>query len=160
VCCLINNRYYAKVFSTIQITTLAFNGSIHHFANYYLFSYQDFVLSFDESIWQYIGRNWFRFRLVPYAGGVDNKSPLIFMIYGFSDFLFSVNYWFPRLLAIVCQSIGIYFVYRITKHVAGKQSGMLAVTLYGLSLLWKSTDGKIVSLTQTYEITFLITFYH
>jgi hypothetical protein len=44
-----------------------------------------FVLSFDEAIWHYIGRNWFRFNLVPYAGGVDNKSPLIFAIFGLSD---------------------------------------------------------------------------
>jgi len=114
------------------------------------------VLSFDESIWQYIGRNWFRHGLVPYAGGIDNKTPLIYMIYGISDFLFGVNYWFPRLIAIACQTTGIYFVYRITKHVAGKQAGILAVTIYGLSLLWRNTNGKMVSLTQTYEITFLI----
>ena len=114
------------------------------------------ILSFDESIWQYIGRNWFRHGLVPYTGGVDNKSPLIYMIYGISDLLFGVNYWFPRLIGIACQTTGIYFVYRITKHVAGKQAGMLAVTIYGLSLLWRNTNGKMVSLTQAYEITFLI----
>src|SRR5450631_2222031 len=114
------------------------------------------VLSFDESIWQYIGRNWFRHGLVPYAGGIDNKTPLIYMIYGISDFLFGVNYWFPRLIAIACQTTGIYFVYQIAKHIVGKQAGMLAVTIYGLSLLWRNTNGKMVSLTQTYEITFLI----
>ena len=35
------------------------------------------TLSFDESIWYYIGRNWLRNGLLPYQGGVDNKSPLI-----------------------------------------------------------------------------------
>ena len=114
------------------------------------------LLSFDEAIWQYIGRNWFRHGLVPYAGGVDNKLPLIFAVYGFSDLLFGLNFWFPRILAIVCQSVGIYFVFRIAKHVAGTQGGMIAVILYGLSLMWRTTDGKWVSSTQTYEITFLI----
>ena len=41
-----------------------------------------FALSFDEAMWQYIGRNWFRNGLVPYTGGADNKSPLIFAIFG------------------------------------------------------------------------------
>jgi hypothetical protein len=113
-------------------------------------------LSFDEAIWQYIGSNWLRHGLAPYNGGVDNKSPLIYIIYGCSDLLFGVNAWFPRLLAIVCQSIGVFFVYRIAKHIAGKQAGILAILFYGLSLLWKSTDGKMVSLTQTYETSFLL----
>ncbi len=118
-------------------------------------------LSFDEAIWQYIGSNWLRHGLAPYNGGIDNKSPLIYLIYGFSDLLFGVNTWFPRLLAIVCQSIGIFFVYRIAKHIAGKQAGTLALIFYGLSLLWRSTDGKMVSLTQTYETSFLvISFYY
>ena len=118
-------------------------------------------LSFDEAIWQYIGSNWLRHGLVPYNGGVDNKSPLIYIIYGCSDLLFGVNAWFPRLLAIVCQSIGIFFVYRIANHIAGKQAGILAMLFYGLSLTWRSTDGKMVSLTQTYETTFLlISFYY
>ncbi len=113
-------------------------------------------LSFDEAIWHYIGRNWFRHGMVPYSGGVDNKSPLIYIIYGISDLLFGVNYWFPRLLAIVSQSIGLYFVYKITKHIANNTAGIIAIILYGLSLTWTSTAGKFVSQTQAYEITFLI----
>lgn len=53
------------------------------------------MLTFDESMWHYIGRNWIRNRLIPYTGGIDNKSPLIFFIFGISDWLFGVNYWFP-----------------------------------------------------------------
>jgi 4-amino-4-deoxy-L-arabinose transferase-like glycosyltransferase len=112
--------------------------------------------SFDEAIWHYIGRNWFRHGLVPYTGGVDNKSPLIYMIYGLSDKIFGVNPWFPRLLAIACQCTGMYFVYRIAKQIADERTGMIAVILYGLSLLWRSVGGKMVSLTQVYETMFLI----
>lgn len=115
-----------------------------------------FGFSFDEAMWQYIGRNWFRHDLTPYSGGVDNKSPLIFAVFGISDKLFGVNYWFPRVLGIVCQSAGLYFVYRIAKHIAGSRTGMIALTLYGLSLLWRSTGSKYVSYTETYAITAII----
>ncbi len=115
-----------------------------------------FVLSFDEAMWHYIGRNWFRHDMVPYTGGVDNKSPLIFAIFGLSDKLFGVNYWFPRILATLCESVGLYFVYKIAKHTAGKDAGVLAISFYGLSLLWHTTGGKYVSYTETYAQTFII----
>ncbi|MBS1597811.1 MAG: glycosyltransferase family 39 protein [Bacteroidetes bacterium] len=119
-----------------------------------------FGFSFDEAMWQYIGRNWLRHGLTPYSGGVDNKSPLIFAVFGISDKLFGVNYWFPRLLGILCQSTGLFFVYRIGKHISGYNAGMIALTLYGLSLLWKSSGSKYVSYTETYAITcIIISFY-
>ncbi|HEX3385469.1 MAG TPA: hypothetical protein VHS53_09790, partial [Mucilaginibacter sp.] len=77
-----------------------------------------FALSFDEAMWHYIGRNWFRNGLVPYNGGIDNKSPFIFAIFGLSDKLFGVNYWFPRVLGSICESVSIYYVYRIAKHIS------------------------------------------
>ncbi|HEX6180577.1 MAG TPA: glycosyltransferase family 39 protein [Chitinophagaceae bacterium] len=117
----------------------------------------------EESMWHYIGRNWFRLGLTPYAGGVDNKSPLIFAVYGLSDLLFGLNFWFPRLLGIVCQSVGIYYLYKIAVHISGanenskpQEVGIITITIYGLSLLWRATGGKYVSFTETYAITFLI----
>jgi hypothetical protein len=115
-----------------------------------------FVLSFDESIWHYIGRNWFRHGLVPYTGGTDNKSPFIFAIFGLSDTLFGVNYWFPRVLATLCQSISIYYVYKIAQKLAGGTAGFLVVLFYGLSLLWHATGSQYVAFTETYEVMFII----
>ncbi|MBV8388577.1 MAG: glycosyltransferase family 39 protein [Mucilaginibacter sp.] len=115
-----------------------------------------FALSFDEAMWQYIGRNWFRNGLVPYNGGVDNKSPLIFAIFGLSDQLFGVNYWFPRILGTLCQSVGIYYLYKLAKHIAGEQAGILAISFYGLSLLWHGTGGRYVSYTESYDMVFII----
>src|SRR5579871_667308 len=87
-----------------------------------------FTLSFDESVWHYIGRSWFRYGLVPYsAGGVDNKSPLIFAIYGLSDKLFGVNYWFPRVVGTACQSLSLWYLYKLARHLAGKQAGLWAM---------------------------------
>jgi hypothetical protein len=115
-----------------------------------------FALSADEAMWHYIGRNWFRHGLVPYTGGIDNKSPLYYALFGLSDLLFGVNYWFPRALGTVCQSVGIYYVYKIAKHIAGERAGMLAISFYGLSILWRCADGRYVSYTETYDVLFVI----
>jgi hypothetical protein len=115
-----------------------------------------FALSADEAMWHYIGRNWFRHGLVPYSGGADNKSPLIFAVFGLSDWLFGVNYWFPRVLGTICQSVGIYYVYKTANQIAGKQAGILAITLYGLSVLWHCVDGRYASYTETYEVMFIV----
>ena len=115
-----------------------------------------FALSSDEASWHYIGRNWFRNGLVPYNGGVDNKSPLFFVVFGLSDILFGVNYWFPRVVGTICQSVGIYYVYKIARHIAGRQAGMLAISFYGLSVLWHGVDGRYVSYTETYDALFII----
>jgi len=114
------------------------------------------IFTHEEAMWQYIGRNWIRNSLVPYTGGVDNKSPLIFLIFGFSDRLFGVNFWFPRLLGILVQSAGIFFLFRIAEKTISRQAGIIAISFYGLSLLWRSTGGKYVSFTETYSITCII----
>jgi len=114
------------------------------------------ALTTDEAMWQYIGRNWFRYNLIPYAGGVDNKSPLFFAIFGLSDKLFGVNFWFPRLLGIIAQSTGLYFTYKIANRISDKQTGFIAISLYGLSMLWHSTGGKYASYTESYSITLII----
>ena len=114
------------------------------------------IFTFDESIWQYIGRNWIRNGMVPFSGGVDNKSPLIFLVFGISDRLFGVSYWFPRLFGIAVQSAGIFYLFRIAARTIGHKAGLFAISLYGLSLLWRSTGGKYVSYTETYAMTFVI----
>ncbi|MDB5157886.1 MAG: hypothetical protein JWR50_2593, partial [Mucilaginibacter sp.] len=115
-----------------------------------------FALSQDEAMWHYIGRNWFRNGLVPYSGGTDNKSPLFYTIFGISDLFFGVNYWFPRVFGTLFQSVGIFFLYKIANQLAGRRAGLLAVSFYGLSVLWHGADGRYVSYTETYEITLII----
>ena len=114
------------------------------------------VLSFDEAMWQYIGRNWIRNGLVPYSGGIDNKSPLIFLVFGISDWMFGVNYWFPRLVGILVQSAGLYSLYKIAVNMISPFAGILAISFYGLSLLWHTTGGKYVSYTETYAVTAIV----
>jgi hypothetical protein len=114
------------------------------------------MFTFDESMWQYIGRNWIRNSMVPYSGGVDNKSPLIFLIFGISDRLFGANYWFPRLLGTLVQSAGIYFLFKIAERTINTGAGIFAISFYGLSLLWHSTGGKYVSYTETYAVACIV----
>src|SRR5579863_5985441 len=115
-----------------------------------------FALSSDEASWQYIGRNWFRNGLIPYHGGVDNKSPLFFVVFGLSDIFFGVNYWFPRVVGTICQSVGIFYIYKIASFKDNRQAGILAISFYGLSVLWHGVDGRYVSYTETYNTLFII----
>jgi hypothetical protein len=117
----------------------------------------------EESMWHYIGRNWFRHGLTPYQGGIDNKSPFLYAIYGLSDWLFGINYWFPRIIGIIVQSIGIYYIYKIAYRYAwektnqhAEHAGLFAISIYGLSLLWRTTGGKLVSFTETYATALVI----
>jgi hypothetical protein len=123
----------------------------------------------EESMWHYIGRNWIRHGMQPYTGGADNKSPLIFLVFGISDWLFGVNSVFPRILGSIIEMIGVYYLYRIAVHVGsnpakgrdGHYEGLFVVSIYGFSLLWKMSGGKLVSFTETYATTFvIISFYH
>jgi len=121
-----------------------------------IFFTTDMILNFDESMWQYIGRNWLRNGMVPYTGGIDNKSPLIFLIFGISDRLFGVNFWFPRLLGIAVQSAGMLLLYKIAEKTISSRAGLFAISFYGLALAWRSTGGKYVSFTETYSIAFIL----
>jgi hypothetical protein len=114
------------------------------------------IFTHEEAMWQYIGRNWLRNGLAPYTGGIDNKSPLIFLIFGISDRLFGVNFWFPRLLGIAVQSAGIFLLYKIAEKTISRRAGLFAISFYGLALAWRSTGGKYVSFTETYAIAFIL----
>jgi hypothetical protein len=143
-----------KIVSRISVMHLLFALAVLQLAITFL-TYQR-TLSFDEAMWQYIGRNWFRNGLQPYAGGVDNKSPLIFALFGFSEKLFGVNYWFPRIIGICFQTAGIFFLSKTAAYYAGKKAGLHAALIYGLSLLWHATGGKYVSYTETFSVALSI----
>jgi hypothetical protein len=140
----------------IRITPFTLIISIAFIQCIIAFCTDPMIFTFDEAMWQYIGRNWIRNGMVPYVGGVDNKSPLIFLIFGISDWFFGVSYWFPRLFGIAVQSAGIYYLFKIAEKTISRQAGIFAISLYGLSLLWRSTGGKYVSYTETYAVTSII----
>ena len=114
-----------------------------------------FSLYDDEAMWHYMGRSWLRMGIIPYQTNFDNKTPLIWLIYGISDLLFGVNYWFPRVVGTIVEMIGVWYVYKIALHLAGRRTGIIAMTMYGLALLWRCTEGRYPSLTETFEVTFI-----
>jgi len=113
-------------------------------------------LTFDEAMWQYIGRNWFRNGLIPYSGGVDNKSPLIFAIFGLSDKFLGVNFWFPRLVGICFQTTGIFFLYKVGNFLFSNSTAIIATIIYGLTLTCHSAGGKFASNTESYSVACII----
>jgi hypothetical protein len=97
--------------------------------------------------------------MTPYAGGVDNKSPLIFAVFGLSDLLFGINYWFPRVVGALVEAAGLFFLYKIAIRITApgnEKAATIAVTVYGLSVLWRTAGGKYVSFTETYAVTLVI----
>ena len=149
-------RMNGKGNNDIRLKPLQLIGLIVIIQLVVIFFTTDMVLNFDEAMWQYIGRNWLRNGMVPYSGGIDNKSPLIFFIFGISDRLFGVNFWFPRLLGIAVQSTGIFLLYKIAKKTISHRAGLFAISFYGLALAWRTTGGKYVSFTETYSIALIL----
>ena len=45
---------------------------------------------------------------------------------------------------------------KIAKHTAGHRAGILAISFYGLSVLWHGADGKYVASTEVFDIVFVI----
>jgi hypothetical protein len=140
----------------INVKPLQFIGILVVIQLAIAFFTEPMIFTHEEAMWQYIGRNWIRNGMVPYAGGIDNKSPLIFFIFGISDRLFGVNFWFPRLLGIAVQSAGIFLLYKIALKTIGHRAGLFAISFYGLSLAWRTTGGKYVSFTETYAIACIL----
>jgi len=78
-------------------------------------------------------------------------------VFGLSDALFGINYWFPRIVGVAVQSVGLLYVYRIAVALTkNEHTGIISLTLYGLSVLWHVTGGKYVSFTETYAVTFIL----
>ena len=134
--------YLIVAFALLQLIIAVFTHSL--------------TFTHEEAMWQYIGRNWVSNNMPPYSGGVDNKSPLIFYIFGISDWLFGNNIWFPRLLGTIVQSIGVWYLYKIVIRLAGLDAAFFSIIIYSLSLMWLITGGRYVSFTETYAVAFMI----
>lgn len=114
----------------------------------------------DEGIWNYISRLWVKENLPPYVGGLENKTPGIFLLFGFSNFLFGVNFWFPRLLGIISLIIATVFVYKIGKELHSKTAGIFGMLIFGLTMTWPFVDGTYIAQTESFMILFTILAFH
>ncbi len=110
----------------------------------------------DEGIWNYIGQLWVNYSVPPYTGAVENKTPGIFILFAISNLLFGLNYWFPRLLAVVSIVLASFFLYLLGKRVYNHYAGILSAYIFGISMSWRLMDGLYTSQTETFMVLFTV----
>ncbi len=110
----------------------------------------------DEGIWNYIGQLWSNYSIPPYTGAVENKTPGIFFLFALSNSLFGMNYWFPRLVAVVAIVITALFLYLIGRRLYNHTTGTLCAYIFGLSMTWRLMDGLYTSQTETFMVLFTV----
>lgn len=117
-------------------------------------------MNYDEGQWNYIGRAWLQKGVPPYAGAMENKNPGIYLLYGFSNILFGVNFWFPRILGIVSLTLCAVLVFKIVRYLHSHFAASLAMILFGFAITWKSIGGRLTAQTESFMILFiLLSFY-
>ena len=114
----------------------------------------DFPMATDEGIWNYVGHIWVHYGVPPYIGSIENKTPGIFYLYAISNLLFGVNFWFPRLLAILSVVATSAVIYLISKTLYNKLAGALAMFLFGAAMSWWALDAYSPSQTETFMVLF------
>jgi 4-amino-4-deoxy-L-arabinose transferase-like glycosyltransferase len=109
----------------------------------------------DEGMWNYIGRLWVN-GIPPYTGAVDGKPPGIFMLFAISNFLFGVNFWFPRILGILAMVITSMLIYLIGRRLYNPLCGTLAMIIFGLTMAWELMDGAYAAQIESFMILFVV----
>lgn len=136
----LTNPFYLLILSTILLFLVA--------SNKYLF--------WDEGLWQYIGRIWFRDNVIPYNGVIENKTPGIFILYYISDLLFGVNLFFVRALGIISILVSSFLLFKISKIFHSHLAGILCMYLFVLANTWHLLDGAYTGMTETFMNVFSI----
>ena len=110
----------------------------------------------DEGIWCYIANLWNHFGIPPYTMAVENKTPGIFYLFTLGCKFFGVNFWFPRLLAVISIGISGWFLYLSGKLLLDRNAGLLAMLIFGLAMAWGVMDGLYTAQTETFMALFTI----
>ncbi|HEX2949353.1 MAG TPA: glycosyltransferase family 39 protein, partial [Armatimonadota bacterium] len=110
----------------------------------------------DEGIWNYVANAWLHLGLPPYTGALENKAPGIFYLFGLSNVLFGLNFWFTRVLADVLMVLTGVLLYAIAKRLRGHNTAMLTYVLYGLTSSTDVMAGQLPSETETFMLTFTV----
>ena len=110
----------------------------------------------DEGIWNYVAHAWRHFGLPPYIGTLENKTPGIFYLYYLCDLLFGVTWWFPRLLGVIVSALTGWGIYAFTARLRGHATGMLALTIFGLTSTSNLMAGPAISETEIFMIGFTV----
>jgi len=113
-------------------------------------------MSYDEGQWNYIGRAWLKQGVPPYAGAMENKNMAIYLIFGVSNLLFGVNFWFPRILGIISLTFSAVLVFKTAHYLHSNFAASLAMIFFGFGITWQSTGGKFTAQTESFMILFIL----
>lgn len=117
-------------------------------------------IGYDEYLWTYIGRLWNRDGIPPYIGAVENKTPGIFFLYAFADFVSKGSIFFIRIMGVLSIIITSNILFFITKYLHNRLAGICCMSVFGLSMGWVLFDGFAFSQTETFMVLFSsISFY-
>jgi len=97
-----------------------------------------------------MGHIWVKHGVAPYTGSVDNKTPGIFMLFAFSNLLFGVNIWFPRLLGVLSMTLTSLVIYFIGKKIYNRLAGIFAMIIFGLTMRWEFMDGPYAAQVESF----------
>lgn len=110
----------------------------------------------DEGRFSYMGRVWVENDLPPYVGSVENKTPGIFILNALSYLLFGTNIFFLRFIGIISLVLTSHLIYKITKYLCDYEAGLISMTIFGLTMSWRSMDGAFSSYTESFMILFIV----
>jgi len=117
-----------------------------------------FPLGHDQSIFQLGGNMIFKQGAIPYRDFLELKQPLIFYIYGFTNWMFGDHEWSVRLFDIFYHCITLYFFYRLLRKVyQDERIALFSIVLYTLyytgSGYWMTSQTESFALLPTLLIT-------
>jgi len=111
----------------------------------------------DQGLYHYVGREWFAGAL-PYRDTMDQKTPLIYLLYGFACWLFDENMWSIRLVELIwVMSIGSHLARAASLRGEEPLPGVLgtatlasAIMYYGVLGFWDTAQCEIWYVGLTY----------
>lgn len=113
-------------------------------------------MAYDEALWKYIGRIWTNNNLPPYVATVENKTPGIFMLFAFSEYISGGSIFFVRLIGAVAILVSSGIIYKIVKKTHSEFAAILAMYIFGLTSCWAVLDGFSLAQTETFMILFSV----
>jgi len=110
----------------------------------------------DEGLWGYQGWLWVHYGSPPYIGSVENKGPGIASLFAIGELVFGHQYWFARMMGILCLLATGWLLYRIGERWRDRWTGLIAMSVYCLASAWKSFDGPYTAQTETFMNFFIV----
>jgi 4-amino-4-deoxy-L-arabinose transferase-like glycosyltransferase len=108
----------------------------------------------DEGIWSYMGRVWIDKAITPYSKTLDDKPLGIIVVNALSYALFGVNFFFTRLIGMLCIILTSFLLYKINEEFFFPSSGIYAMITFNMVTVWGCTNGSITGFSEVFMVCF------